>query len=172
MPAMPAIPALTPVLVTAAFGWMYYRRIRSHFGRQRYRPHRLALRMGLLALALFGLLMTILGLPYAALPIAGGIVLGGALGVLALRHTRIEAGEGERWFTPNPWIGGALSLLLIGRLAWRWANGAPSGGMPPAMHNASPLTLGIASTLVSYYLVHGIGLVWRMRRIQAAPQGA
>ena len=96
------MPALMPALITAGFGWLYYRRIRSQFGRQRYQPRRLAVRMGPLALALSGVLMTIPGLPHGALPIAGGIVVGGALGALALRHTRIEVGEVERWYTPNP----------------------------------------------------------------------
>jgi hypothetical protein len=35
--------------------------------------------------------------------------------------------------------------------------------------NASPLTLGIAATLVAYYLVNGVGLLVRMRRLVATP---
>jgi len=66
-------------------------------------------------------------------------------------------------YTPNPWIGGALSLLLVARLAWRWQQGARAFG-PAAAAQPSVLTLAFAATLVAYYLVNGGGLAWRMRR--------
>lgn len=159
---------LTPLLATAGISWIYYRRIRRQFGRQQYQSGRALLRLGLLALVLVGLLVAAIALPNVGLAIALGLVVGGALGALSLRHTAIEAVDGAHWYTPNPWIGGALSLLLVGRLAWRWGHGAFATGGAQAAQNASPLTLGIAATLVSFYVVNGAGLAWRMRELASA----
>ena len=162
---------LSPLLLTAAVAFAYYRRIRRQFGRQPYQAKRSMVRTGLLGLATAGLLFAAVALPVSGigLAIGAGLAVGAALGVLALRHTRIETSDGARWYTPNPWIGGALSLLLIGRLAWRFGQGplGGAGAAAPAMQNASPLTLAIAATLVAYYLVNGAGLAWRMRSLAA-----
>lgn len=159
---------LTPLLATAGFGWIYYRRIRRQFGRQEYQPRRALLRIGLLAIVLCGLMVAAIALPKVGLAIALGLAVGGGLGALALRHTGIEAAQGTRWYTPDPWIGGALSLLLVGRLAWRWGHGAFATGSAQAAQNASPLTLGIAATLVAFYVVNGAGLAWRMHALTRA----
>jgi hypothetical protein len=90
------------------------------------------------------------------------------LGVFALKFTHAQAIDGKRYYTPNPWIGGGLSLLLLGRLAWRWSQGALSGGSAQIGQQASPLTLGIAATLIAYSLVYSVGLLLRMRAL--APQ--
>jgi hypothetical protein len=162
---------LSPLLLTAAVAFAYYRRIRRQFGRQPYQAKRSMVRTGLLGVAAAALAFAAVALPVAGvgLAIGAGLAVGAALGAFALRHTQIEASDGARWYTPNPWIGGALSLLLIGRLAWRFGQGplAGAGAAAPAMQNASPLTLGIAATLVAYYLVNGAGLAWRMRSLAA-----
>ena len=162
---------LSPLLLTAAVAFAYYRRIRRQFGRQPYQAKRSMVRTGLLGVAVAALAFAAVALPVAGvgLAIGAGLAVGAALGAFALRHTQIEASDGARWYTPNPWIGGALSLLLIGRLAWRFGQGplAGAGAAAPAMQNASPLTLGIAATLVAYYLVNGAGLAWRMRSLAA-----
>jgi hypothetical protein len=156
---------LTPLLMTAVVGTLYYRRIRRQFGRQSYQPKRAMLRTAMMALILCGLLFSAFVLPHVAIAVVIGLLAGGAMGALALRHTHIETTDGQGWYTPNPWIGGALSLLLVGRLAWRWSQGGFGAGAQAAQ-NASPLTLGILATLVAYYLVSGAGLVWRMRELQ------
>ena len=38
---------------------------------------------------------------------------------ISLRHTHTEWADGNGWYTPNPWIGGALSAVLLGRLIAR-----------------------------------------------------
>lgn len=160
-----AAPAYAPVLMSAAIGWAYYRRIRGSFGRQPWRPVRTGVRLGLLALAAAMLGMAAVFVPGGALPVVGGAVVGGLLGLLALRHTHIGWHEGLRCYTPNPWIGAALGVLLVGRLAWRVGSGALTGGAAQMGQNASPLTLGIGATLVGYYLVQGVGLALAMRRL-------
>jgi hypothetical protein len=163
---------LTPLFATAAIGWIYYKRIRRSFGRQPYQAKRALWRVGLLALVLVGLVFAAVTLPHVGAAIALGLVVGGGLGALALRHTHIEAVDGAYWYTPNPWIGGALSLLLVARLAWRFGHGAFSSGAAQAAQNANPLTLGIAATLVAFYVVNGGGLAWRMRALGVAAGSA
>jgi hypothetical protein len=158
--------SLTPLLATAGIGWIYYRRIRRQFGRQPYQPRRAMFRTGLLALVSCALLVLAFVLPHVGLAIVCGFAIGGGLGLLALRHTTIEAVDGTHWYTPNPWIGGALSLLLVGRLAWRYGHGAFATGGAQAAQNMSPLTLGIAATLVGFYVVNGAGLALRMRALE------
>mgnify|MGYP000611947117 CR=1 FL=1 len=97
--------------------------------------------------------------------VGAGALAGLALGVFALRHTRIDVRDGKPGYTPNPWIGGALSLLLVGRLAWRWYGGAFSQGAAYTTGNASPLTMSLAATLVVYSLVQAVGLSVRMRAL-------
>lgn len=166
------LPALTPILATAGVGFILYRRIRRLFGRQPYRPKRALARLILLGVVMLALIVAAVMLPQVWPGIVAGIVAGTAIGVFALRHTQVEPCLREAYYTPNPWIGGALSLLLVGRLAWRWAGGAFSGGMPTTQ--ASPLTMAIAATLIAYYLTYGMGLRRQLRRpaLQAdAPAG-
>jgi hypothetical protein len=165
---------LSPALFTVAIAFAYYRRIRRSFGRQPYRPARIYVRLGVLALACAGLLFAAVSLPVAgvALAVAMGLAAGATLGVFGVVHTQVEATQDGRWYTPNPWIGGALSVLLLGRLAWRFGHGAFASGAAQAPQNASPLTLGIAAALVAFYLVNGAGLVWRMRALAAPTQVA
>ena len=163
---------LTPLAFAAAVGLIYYRRIRRQFGRQAYQPKRAMARTLFLTLVLCGLLVAAVALPKVGLAIVGGLVLGALLGVAALRFTGIESSDGARWYTPNPWIGGALSLLLVGRLAWRWGQGAFSQGGAQVAANASPLTMGIMSALVAFYVVNGAGLAWRMRDLATPVSGS
>ncbi|MBP3983226.1 hypothetical protein J5837_02220 [Pseudoxanthomonas helianthi] len=163
MPA--ALAPYAPYLATAAIGWAYYRRIRRSFGRQRWQPVRTTIRLALVSVALVGLIVAAAFLPHVVSGIAIGVAAGVVLGGFALRHTHAEWRDGQGWYTPNPWIGGALTLLLLGRLAWRYANGAFSGAAAQTAQQASPLTLGIAAALVSYSLVNGAGLLLRMRRL-------
>lgn len=165
---MPApLPVYAPWLMTAGFGWLYYRRIRRHFGWQPWQPRRTTVRIVLLVLVLGLLVTAALFVPHVATGMLAGAVAGAVLGVFALRHTRFQARDGQPGYIPNPWIGGTLSLLLVARLAWRWYSGAFSQGMVAGSGNASPLTMSLAAALVCYGLVQAIGLSLHLRRIQA-----
>jgi membrane associated rhomboid family serine protease len=159
------LPALTPYLATAGIGWLYYRRIRRSFGRQLWQPKRTITRLVLVSLVAASLVCAAVFLPHVGAGIAVGAVLGAALGVFALKHTHAQATDGKRYYTPNPWIGGGLTLLLLGRLAWRWSQGALTGSSAQMGQQVSPLTLGIAATLIAYSLVYSSGLLLRMRKL-------
>ncbi|ELQ17247.1 hypothetical protein A989_00375 [Xanthomonas translucens DAR61454] len=115
--ATTGIALLAPYLATAGIGGLYYRRIRRYFGRQPWQPRRTLARLLVLAMAAAGLSYLAAVLPPARLGMGLGMLAGAALGVLALQHTDIELRHGKRYYTPNPWIGAGLGVLLIGRLA-------------------------------------------------------
>lgn len=160
---------LTPYLAAAGMAWLSYRRLRRYFGRQPWQPRRTAVRVGILAVVSALLVWLAWILPHAAPAMALGALGGVALGVLALRHTRIDIVDGSPGYTPHPWIGAGLTLLLVGRLAWRWHDGAFSTGGYSAQQ-ASPLTLALATLLIAYSLCQGIGLLRRMRALQRSTE--
>ena len=165
--AVQTLSPLMPYLTAAGLGLLYYRRMRRYFGRQRWQPRRTVFRVVLLSFVAIMLAWLAVVLPHVAVGMAGGALAGFALGLLALRHTQVEMHEGRVSYVPNPWIGGVLAVPLVGRLAWRWSQGAFSAGMGASAQQASPLTLAIATALVLYSLTQGIGLIVRVRALQA-----
>jgi uncharacterized membrane protein YeiH len=159
-----------------------WRRISRQFGRQPIRRTRMAVRVAIFAV--LGALLALSGLHDVRLAegLAGGVVLGGALGLLGLRLTRFETDpvRGD-CYLPNPWIGAVLVVLLLGRLAWRflvlWPQMQQAGalaaaqapGMDMAMgYQSSPLTLLVIGLLIGYYVVYYAGLLVHHRRFQRA----
>jgi len=162
---------VTPWLFTGLIGLAYVRRIAGNFGRQPWRPVRTGMRLGLLSLALVALGFAAVFVPGAGLSVGIGMLAGGTLAGFALRHNHAEIVDGKRCYTPNPWIGGALSLLLVGRLIWRMGRvdmATMTAGSAGFGQQASPLTLGIAAMLVTFYVVNSIGLFVQMGRLEAA----
>lgn len=160
----------SPLAATAPY-WMpvlsmllIYRRVRRNFGVQPWRPVRSGIRLGVLCLA--ASLFVVLGVvqPHLAPAMGIGAVLGIGLGWLGLKHTHVAWRDGLRVYTPNPWIGGVLTALLVGRLAWRWTQDGMAATQTP-----SPLTQGLIAMLIVYSLVYVIGLMLQMRRL-ALPQ--
>lgn len=166
MPAA-SLPALTPILATAGIGWIMYRRIRRSFGRQPWQPKRTMFRLGIMVLLFAFLMFGAVFLPQVRWGVAAGLIAGLALGAVALHLTRLEWHNDQPTYVPNPWIGGVLTLLLVGRLAWRWSQGAFADGAAATAQQASPLTMGVAGMLVGYFLLLNSGLLWRMRQLHA-----
>ena len=171
-------PHLQTTLITVALmAWVMWRRARSLIGRQPIRRKRMIARI-----AVYGVLACLLalsGLQNLRLleGLLGGIVVGAALGLLGLRLSRFERGaDGGDYYVPNPWLGGLLAVLLVGRLAWRFSvmmpamtgTAAPTAGTihgAPPLGN-SPLTLLVFGLLIGYYLAYYAGLLIHHRRFQ------
>ena len=164
-------------------GWIVWRRVSRTFGWQPIRRRRMLLRIG--AFALLGALLALSGLHQTALAegLLGGVLIGGAIGLLGLQLTRFrtdpQRGDG---YLPNPWIGALLTALLLGRMAWRFmllwpqlqastaaAAGPADGFSPQAMgYTASPLTMLVIGLLIGYYIAYFSGLLIHHRRFQRA----
>jgi cytochrome b561 len=96
----------------------------------------------------------------------GGAVIGAGLGVLGLRLTRFEiTPDGKEYYTPNAYIGAALISVVVGRLIYRFTTVAPMISQsapqadPFATVHSSPLTLGVLTVMIGYYLAYFIGIL-------------
>jgi uncharacterized membrane protein len=165
---------LVPTLLVPLIGYRLYRRFRANFGRQPVQPARKVVRLVILTLvaALF-LAVAMHSMP--ALEAAGGGLLAGILlGALGVRHTRFDSDAQGRYYTPNSYIGGAVTLLLVTRLVYRMFSLystpqlAPVPGADPfAAMTQSPLTLTFVMLTVGYYLMYTAGVLYKSRSPQS-----
>ncbi|MFA6229208.1 MAG: DUF1453 domain-containing protein [Rhodanobacter sp.] len=157
-----------------------WRRVSRTFGRQPIRRKRMIARIAMFAV--IGALLALSGFHHVALAegLLGGALIGGSIGMIGLRLTRFEVDpvKGD-CYVPNPWIGALLTVLLLGRLAWRlmelWPlmqQSAATPDMPPMGYTSSPLTMLVIGLLVGYYIVFFSGLLIHHRRFQRLQQGA
>ena len=153
------VPAMMPILFGGLMAWGIYRRVRRNIGRQPLRPRRIMVSIVMLSVISVLIFSLSLQLPKLVFGMGGGLLLGALLGFVGLRLTKFETTEAGHYYTPNTHIGIALSVLFVGRMAYRfWAirdvTVAPNS--PPAFQ--SPLTLFIFGLIAGYYLVYYIGL--------------
>jgi hypothetical protein len=125
---------LTPILIAALVVWAVARRLRRTFGRQAVQPGRLWLRIGILTIA--GGLIAASSVTRGAgmlAALAAGLACGGSLAYVGLRHTRFEVTPEGRFYTPHTYIGLAVTLLFLGRLAYRflYLAGGANGMLAP-----------------------------------------
>ena len=162
---------ITPVLIGALVVWGIVRRLRRTFGRQPVHLGRLWFRIGVLTLA-GGLVVVASAWRDARTleALIAGLACGAALGYLGLRHTQFEATPEGRFYTPHTYIGLTVSVLLIGRLLYRFlyvsygAHALP--GTNPSLavgYQKSPMTLGIFGVLVGYYVLYYAGVLLKTR---------
>ncbi|WP_426687383.1 DUF1453 domain-containing protein [Rhodanobacter ginsengiterrae] len=168
------------LIMLPLLAWMVWKRVSRQFGRQPIRRKRMIGRI--VMFAIIGSLLALTGLQRPALAegLLGGVLVGGAVGLLGLRLTRFEVDpvKGD-CYVPNPWIGALLTALLLGRLAWRlfemWhqmqlapAASASYAAMQPMGQALSPLTMLVIGLLVGYYIAYFTGLLIHHRRFQRA----
>ena len=148
--------------------WRLYSRYRRLVGRQRSKAWRHRFAIVFFPLLLLAVSLPLYVHPPALAALAGGIVVGSALAVVGLKHTRFEATPEGYFFTPNSRIGIALLSLMVARIVYRFyeistLTGGPGAAQTPDFAR-SPLTLVIIGMVASYYTVYGIGLLrWRAR---------
>ncbi|MDQ7994326.1 MAG: DUF1453 domain-containing protein [Luteibacter sp.] len=170
-------PTTIPFIVAPLMAFAVYRRVRGSFGRQPIRTKRMTARIVIFA-AIACLMMTSglqdIRLAEGAL---GGLVLGGALAFVGLRLTRFESSpQGGDFYIPNPWLGAALTALLLGRMAWRFLVLAPlfQGEGPAVAHTPppgnSPLTMLVVGLTIGYYAAYYAGILVHHRRFKRLAQ--
>ena len=173
---MPAPTPSTIVLLALLplVAWRIYIRFRRMIGRQRLsrvRPW--------ITLAIFSIVLVLLA--YAARAhverlewMAAGFAAGGLLAAYGLRLTRFEPTPEGLFYTPNAYLGIALSLLFFGRLLYRVAEvyTITSAASPtPPSFGSSSLTLAVFGLIAGYYVTYATGLMlWRNRELRAQPQ--
>jgi hypothetical protein len=166
--AAPVTPFLIGLMV-----WGVYRRVRRNIGQQPLRPARIIVSLVVLSLVSALLVFVSLPFPKMLMGIGGGMLLGGALGFLGLRLTKFETTEQGHFYTPNTHIGIALSVLLIGRMLYRWwmfRDAATAAPMDQSQLFQSPLTYFILGLTLGYYFVYRIGLFVHTHDKRQLPQ--
>lgn len=154
---------IAPILIAAVIGLRLYVRMRRSFGRQRVQPRRMTARITIFAvLGALLLLITRAAVPAVAALLAG-CACGAALGILGLRHTRFESTSEGRFYTPHTYIGLAVTVLFVARIAYDFLllyHGAPpTTGGPMALPHESPLTLAASGAFIAYYLTYYAGVL-------------
>ena len=166
--------AVTYAVLAPVMAWAVYRRLRRHFGAQPLQRGRMGARVALFAVIGTGLLASAWLAPAIGLGGAAGLLVGAVVGVYGLHLTRFDDTPQGPTYTPNRYVGFALSALLLGRLAYRFAILASvrAQAMPDpnamATMQRSPLTFAIVGVLVGYYLSYYGGLLWRTRQMRPA----
>jgi len=157
---------LFPIFIGALVLLAIFRRVRGNIGRQPVRPLRMRFRI---------IVLSVLGAVFAALAmrdvsligaLLAGVAAGVALGWFGLQHTKFEHTDDGAFYTPHTWIGLAVSLLLLGRIAWRFMvvypgmqAAAQADQDPLASFQRSPLTLAILGVLIGYYVFYYSGVL-------------
>lgn len=156
-------PNLLPLLIFVPLVlWRMYSRIKRNIGRQTLSMWRPWFTLTLFPIILILISLGAVSQPMKLLAMAGGIVAGAVLGVVGTRHTKFENTPEGLFYTPNAHIGIALSVLLLGRLAYRMFQlySIDPGAQPnPHDFTNSPLTLSIFGLLAGYYVTYAIGLI-------------
>ena len=164
------------ILMIAVIGFAIFRRVRRTIGRQPYQPKRMQMRM--IVLGIFGaiaLLFSFRNVEVGGAMIAG-LVCGAALGIFGVRHTKFETTPQGQFYTPHTYIGLLVSLLFLGRLAYRFLIEMPTlqaaaqaSGNPYASMQKSPLTMAIFGIVVGYYIAYYAAVIREMRKEVTLP---
>jgi hypothetical protein len=182
----PDISQIGPLLLVALVVFAIYRRFRRNFGRQLLQPGRMTFRIVLLAAAGCALLpMALRSSQYFWAELAGA-ALGIGLGVWGAERTRFMM-DGERLhYVPHTYAGIAVSLLFLGRLAFRVVQvyagvqasdvvhttiadaAETSRALTPISMVSSPLTVGIFFVLAGYYVWYYGWVLWKSKHLKPA----
>ena len=162
-----------PYLVAALIVFAVYRRLRRSFGRQPLRPGRMIFRIVLLSVVAILLMPAALRSGAFAAAAAAGLAAGVLLAVWGASRTRFESVGAQRYYVPHTYTGIAVSLLFIGRVAYRLLQTYEMTHGPHAMPTApgaagyvsSPLTLGLFFVLMGYYVCYLGFILWKSKRL-------
>ena len=156
--------ALSLAISVPLIALLYYRRFRRSFGRQPVQPGRMMARVVILGLVgAFLLLGSVMDMRMFGGELAG-LVAGVALGLWGLKLTRFERQDDGVHYIPHSWFGIGIMVLLLARLAYRWAVMWPAmqvahAGIQQSPYPRSPLTLALFGLLVGYYVCYYIGVL-------------
>ena len=174
----PDFSQIGPYLMAALVVFAVYRRLRRSFGRQALRPARLTFRIVVLTVLACAMLpLALASMQFLAAEFSGA-ALGLGLGVWGAQRTRFVMHDGQMHYVPHTYTGIAVSLLFVGRLAYRLVqiyvgghapHGAdPSSALAGSSMLKSPLTVGILFVLVGYYVCYYGWLLWKSKRLTVA----
>ena len=165
--------ALAGILVFVVF--VFSRRLKRLFSRQRYSTLRVLIPVGLFGLLTF-LLFPMLSLTTGLAPTVG-VAVGVALGLYGFRLTKFDSSGDEIYFTPDRYVGSIVLVLFVGRMTYRvlalgnlsdLAASQSNGAMAPIEFVRSPLTAALLFVLLGYYLSYYVSIWTHGRTLRAS----
>lgn len=166
----PSPATITFLVLLPLIAWRIYSRVRRLVGRQRLSAVRPWLTTIIFPVFIVFIGVLTLSHPERLVLLAAGVAFGIVLGNFGLRRTKFEPTPEGMFYTPNAHLGIALSLLLVGRIAYRFVEIfvlAPQLLQTPQRMDdfaRSPSTLIIFGLLAGYYVTYAVGLLrWRFR---------
>lgn len=167
---------LVPTLLVPLIAWRLYARVRNTFGKQAIQPNRIIVRLAILAAVGTAMLLVAFHSMSVFAGAVGGLLIGSALAVLGLRLTKWHNEPDGLHYEPNPYLGIGLTMLLVGRIIYRFMAVVPAAQAPLAANadpfatlHQNPFTLGVVMLTIGYYLVYSGGVLWEARRRAGAP---
>lgn len=100
-----------------------------------------------------------------ALTASSGLVLGAGLGVFSLTRTKFDVTREGFFYTPDKWIGIAVTALFVGRLIARFVtvyqavSHLEPGAAPPLDAHRSVVTGALVLLMVGYYGAYNVGIL-------------
>jgi hypothetical protein len=99
-----------------------------------------------------------------------GLATGVAMALWGAKRTRFERLNGQLYYLPHTYSGIAVTLLVLGRLVYRFVQMYESGSAqrlvaPSAVQ--SPLTAGLLFVLIGYYVCYYGRVVWKSKHLRA-----
>lgn len=156
--------ALAPAILAPLLAFSIYRRVRRNIGRQPLRATQLKIRIAILAVATFLITTNLARGADLLMWMAIGAAAGVAIAFWGVKLTRFESSPQGIFYTPNAYLGIAVSLLLVARIVYRLVQIGPAMQSPQAMAMYStPLTMGLFGLVIGYYVAYCAGLLWRAR---------
>jgi len=165
----PSPSAIFILALLPLFAWRIYMRFRRMVGRQRLSKARPWITLGIFSTVIVVLAFAGRGHAQALWGLAAGLPVGAGLALYGLRITRFEPTPEGLFYTPNAYLGIAMSLLFFGRILYRLVEVyqiTETHGRPDFMK--SPLTLSVFGLIAGYYTVYAIGLLLWRNRVEAS----
>lgn len=166
------------ILIGLFIVFRIYKRVRRTFEWQEIKVGRL--RFSTIVLSIIGLVFLAEGATHAVSLISDvvGIVLGIALAYYGASTTRFERRDGRHMYRPNPWIGGAVTVLFLSRLGYRVYELTQPGQYEAGAAMAVPLQMtgnlwlsGFLLIMFAYYIVYNILIMRGITRLGSQEGG-
>ena len=151
-------------------GFLLYRRFKRTFGRQPVKRRSMIARMIIFSLIGATLIIT-MPTPQMVGAALGGLVLGLAAAFYGFKRTRFEVTAEGPFYTPDTWVGLAMTSIFVGRMVSRLmvlqhagaATSAAGSGFTGVQR--SPLTTGAFWLLASYYVAFYALILREVKRL-------
>jgi hypothetical protein len=158
---------LIPALLIPFIAWRVYSRVRRNIGRQLLRPTRLKVSIGIFStVTLLFVVMSLTHLP-ALGGLLGGLAVSIPVALYGLKLTKFEDTPQGKFYTPNTALGVGISVLFLGRIAYRFlafsdAAQFQTASMPQPFQ--SPLTFFLFGLSAGYFIAYQTGVIVRSHR--------